>query len=193
MFKQLKPKARFMLISITVAATLGFFGFVIFYYALPTIIQESNTIEQTKTTLAAMEEKKNILLAEEEKIKSLSAKLDAIDAAIVPANNPVTFLGSLERMADHERLSIEIRPAPGVLNASPNALALIVSVTGALKQGIDFIKNISLLPFVITISDVALSRSITAASSETKPNAKTITPVLGETIITVTLFAASHP
>lgn len=192
MFKRIEPKTHFIIISITVAAALCFLGFVIFYYALPAIIQKSDAIEQAKTNLAALEEKKNIMLEEEEKIKSLSAKLDAVEAAIVPADNPVTFFKLLEDLAARENLSIEIKPA-SAQNAPPNTIALTVSVTGALKQGIDFVKNISMLPFVVTVSDIALSRSVATASTETKPSAKTITPIIGETTITTTLFAASRP
>lgn len=188
----MKPKTHFIIISITVAAALGFLGFVIFYYALPAIIQESNAIEQTKTNLAALEEKKNILIEEKEKIKFLSEKLDAVEAAIVPADNPVAFFKLLEEVAAREHLSIEIKPA-SAQNAPPNTIALTVSVTGALKQGIDFIKNIAMFPFVLTVSDVALSRDVTVASSETNQNTKTLTPVLGETTITIKIFAASRP
>lgn len=192
MFKLLEPKTRFIRTAAVFIVAVVLLGFGILRYALPAIVQESDEIKQTKTNLAALEEKKTVLFAEEKKIKLLSEKIDTVNNAIVPANNPVAFFGLLEQLAAREHLSIEIKPA-SAQNAPPNTLALVVSVTGALKQGVDFVKNIPVLPFVTTVSDVALSRNVTVISPKTNPNTKIISPILGETTITITLFAASRP
>lgn len=193
MFKHMEPKTRFIITLAVSGAVLFLLGFIIFYYAPPTIFEKSNSIEETKTKLAALEEKKNILLKEEEKTKSLSKNLDAVEAAIVPANNPLAFFTTLERLAERKHLTLEIHPAAGGPNAPANTLALTVSITGAIQQGIEFIKNISDLPFIVTISDLSLSRAITIVPRETKTNVNIITPVLGETTLALTLLVASRP
>ncbi len=193
MAKHIKPKTRFIITLTVITAILLLLSFAVFYYALPTITEESGNIEKTNAKLATLEEKKNILLAEAEKIKSLSTNINAVEAAIVPANNPVALFGVLERLANHEHLTIDIKPAAEASNASPDTLILNISVTGTMKQGIEFIKNISNIPFIVTISNITLSQNIVTTSTETKSGAKTITPVLGDTTLTMTLLVTSHP
>lgn len=151
-FNKLHPKTRFLFSAIFVILGIAALLWFTFFFLLNRVRSESAEIEAAKIRRAAIETRRSETKREETALAELQEGIARIEEAFI--DRPLVFFEFLEDIALRNNLAISLSLEDGAAAEKPEQLR--VTVTGAYRNLIRFVRNIESSPYETDIRAVTV-------------------------------------
>lgn len=145
--------SRFLATSLIWAAALGIIIFLDWYF-VARLDRGAASLNQSKSTIATLEDKRASLLRERAELVKIDDKLARIDKIFVDSSEPLSFIEKLEKLARSKGLSLKL----GLPQKRERSLSMRIEVEGKFSELTPFVKNVESFTEQTLFEDFSIER-----------------------------------
>lgn len=151
-FNTMRPQARFFLSAAFIMLGIAALMWFAFFFLLNRIRIESSEIEAAKIRRASLETRRNEAKREEVAFTELQADIGRVESAFV--EQPLPLFEFLENLAFRDNLAVALALEGQTADEKPERLRITIS--GAYKNLLRFVRGIELSPYETDIQAIVL-------------------------------------